>query len=176
MNQELYSNNLKSCGGFEYYLKLFFGFIVHLILPGLEHFIIFQNVKAIALCISSFILRYILVTLASNLYLLILVLAIYYVNSYIVYMIWLKVTINIISILILGACLSNEISIFLDFNQLLLRLSNGYPIMKGEYTVQVLVLGAQFANPYFLTWLPIQAPKLWIDEVRNVDEKVRKGQ
>lgn len=175
MKEELYFSSLNGCGGFEYYLKFLLGFIVHLILPGLEHFIIFQNAKAIALCISSFIFRYIIVTLGSKFFSLKLVVAIYYVNTFLTKMVWLVYMINISCVFVFGLVLSNELSIFLDFNQLLIRLSHKYPIMKGEYTVQVIVLGAQFASPHFLTWFPVNAPNSWIEESRKTDEEVRKG-
>lgn len=45
-----------------YYVKYFVGFLLSLILPGLDHFLIFQWKKAICIMVTGFLLRYVFLT------------------------------------------------------------------------------------------------------------------
>jgi hypothetical protein len=163
MDQRVIYDKQTGCGGTEYYCKQLFGLFIHLLLPGLEHFLLGQSGKAVILCITSFIFRYVIGAAISGI--------LYYSFASLPSLAG-KIAFSIASFLIFSLVFGNEVAIFVDFNQLSYRLAAGYGIGPNEYSVSISTLGLSGVN--FLTWLPFKAPSEWIRTSRAIDEQIRR--
>jgi hypothetical protein len=148
-----------------YYLRYFGGFLVSLVLPGVEHFFISQWQKAIVLTVTCCFLRYVILTGLS--------VGVYFVQTDLTRALWGQILVTILLASIGALILANEYLVFFDFTQLLSRLWHGFPVAQGEFSIRCFAIGACCLPHYFWTWYPDHPPKGWIDAVRDVESRLR---